>query len=104
MDGDPILGVRTGDRGVDKHGGKKPPFEPGVDIRAKVTIFAEGVRGSLTKELSRRLQLGKDRHPQIFAIGIKELWEVSPDRIAPGTVIHTMGYPLKFERFGGVFI
>jgi len=104
MDGDRVLGVRTGDRGIDKQGQEKPTFEPGVDIRAKVTIFAEGVRGNLTKELMRRLQLGAGREPQLFAIGIKELWEVPPDRIAAGTVIHTMGYPLRFEEFGGGFI
>ena len=104
MDGERVLGVRTGDRGIDKHGQQKPTFEPGVDIRAKVTIFAEGVRGNLTKELMRRLQLGAGREPQVFAIGIKELWEVPPDRIAAGTVMHTMGYPLRFEEFGGGFI
>jgi electron-transferring-flavoprotein dehydrogenase len=104
MDGDTVLGVRTGDRGIDKQGEQKATFEPGVDIRAKVTIFCDGVRGNLTKELMRRLELGKDRHPQLFAIGIKELWEVPADRLAAGTVVHTMGYPLKFEEFGGGFI
>jgi electron-transferring-flavoprotein dehydrogenase len=104
MDGDRILGVRTGDRGIDKHGQPKPTFEAGVDIRAKVTIFADGVRGNLTKELMRRLQLGLGKEPPVFAIGIKELWEVPRDRVAAGTVIHTMGYPLKFEEFGGGFI
>ena len=104
MEGDTILGVRTGDRGIDKHGARKPIFEPGVDIRAKVTIFADGVRGNLTKELMRRLQLGAGRQPETFALGIKELWEVPPDRVAAGTVMHTMGYPLRFEEFGGGFI
>ena len=104
MDGEKVLGGRTGDRGIDKHGHRRGNFEPGVDIQAKVTIFAEGVRGSLTKELMRRLQLGTASHPQIYCIGIKELWEVPPDRIAAGTVIHTMGYPLRFEEFGGGFI
>src|SRR5437667_4511456 len=104
MEGDTVLGVRTGDRGIGKHGEHKRTFEPGVDIRAKVTIFADGVRGNLTKELMRRLPLGQGRHPQLFAIGIKELWEVPPDRLAAGTVIHTMGYPLRFEEFGGGFI
>ena len=104
MDGDRVLGVRTGDRGIDKHGGQKPTFEPGVDIHAKVTIFADGVRGNLTKELMRRLQLGRGKEPALFAIGIKELWEVPADRLKAGTVIHTMGYPLRFEEFGGGFI
>ena len=104
MDGDKVLGVRTGDRGIGKHGEQKGTFEPGVDIRAKVTIFADGVRGNLTKELMRRLPLAEGRHPPLFAIGIKELWEVPAGRLAAGTVIHTMGYPLRFEEFGGGFI
>ena len=104
MDGDRVIGVRTGDRGIGKHGEQKPTFEPGVDIHAKVTIFADGVRGNLTKELLRRLPLAAGRQPQLFAIGIKELWDVPADRLAPGTVIHTMGYPLRFEEFGGGFI
>jgi electron-transferring-flavoprotein dehydrogenase len=104
MDGDRVLGIRTGDRGIDKHGAKRSNFEPGVEITAKVTILAEGVRGSLTKELMRRLPLAHGREPQLFAIGIKELWEVTPDRVPAGTVIHTMGYPLRFEEFGGGFI
>src|SRR5947209_8037192 len=104
MEGDRIVGVRTGDRGIDRHGQRKPTFEPGVDIRAKVTIFADGVRGNLTKVLMRRLRLGAGRHPQLFAVGIKELWEVPPTRLPSGTVIHTMGHPLRFEEFGGGFI
>src|SRR5712691_5808267 len=104
MEGDTVVGVRTGDRGIGKHGERNATFEPGVDIRAKVTIFADGVRGNLTKELTRRLLLGEGRHPPLFAIGIKELWEVPADRIPAGTVIHTMGYPLRFEEFGGGFI
>ncbi len=104
MEGGRVVGVRTGDRGIDKHGEQKATFEPGVDIRAKVTIFADGVRGNLTKELMRRVPLGAGRQPQLFAIGIKELWEVPAGRVAAGTVIHTMGYPLRFEEFGGGFI
>jgi electron-transferring-flavoprotein dehydrogenase len=104
MDGNRVLGVRTGDRGIGKHGEERPNFEPGVDIHAKVTIFCDGVRGNLTKELLRRLQLGRNRAPEQFAIGIKELWDVPAGRIAAGTVIHTMGYPLKQEEFGGAFI
>jgi electron-transferring-flavoprotein dehydrogenase len=103
-EGDRVVGIRTGDRGVDKHGQPRSNYEPGVDIRAKVTIFAEGVRGNLTKSLVRRLGLDEGRQPQIYAIGIKELWEVPKDRLAAGTVIHTLGYPLRFEEFGGSFI
>jgi electron-transferring-flavoprotein dehydrogenase len=104
MDGDRVLGVKTGDRGIDREGHQRSNFEPGVEIRAQVTIFADGVRGNLTKELMRRLPLAEGRSPQLFAIGIKELWDVPPDRVAPGTVIHTLGYPLRFEEFGGGFI
>ena len=99
-----VIGVRTGDRGIDRHGHKKSTFEPGVDIHAKVTIFADGVRGNLTKSLIRQLGLDDGRSPQSFAIGIKELWEVPAGRTEPGRVVHTMGYPLKTEEFGGGFI
>jgi len=98
------VGVRTGDRGIGKHGERKPGFEPGVDIRAKVTILADGVRGNLTKAVVRRLALDAGRQPQLYALGIKELWDVPADRVAPGTVIHTLGYPLRMEEFGGGFI
>jgi electron-transferring-flavoprotein dehydrogenase len=104
FDGSRVVGVRTGDRGIDKKGQKKPTFEPGVEIRAKVTIFCDGVRGNLTKVLVNRLKLAEGRLPQAYAIGIKELWEVPKDRLAPGSVVHTMGYPLKHEEFGGAFI
>jgi electron-transferring-flavoprotein dehydrogenase len=103
-DGDRVVGVRTGDRGIGKHGEKKPTFEPGVDIRAKVTILADGARGNLTKQLVRRFALDEGRQPQLYAIGIKELWELPKDRLEPGTVIHTIGYPLRMEEFGGAFI
>jgi electron-transferring-flavoprotein dehydrogenase len=104
FDGQAVVGVRTGDRGIDKHGQKKSTFEPGVDIRAKVTIFTDGVRGNLTKSLVRQLGLDDGRSPQAFAIGIKELWEVPAGRTQPGRVVHTMGYPLKNEEFGGAFM
>ena len=104
LDGARVVGVRTGDRGIDKHGQPKPGFEPGVDILAKVTIFCDGVRGNLTKDLTARLGLGAGRDPPQFAIGVKELWELPPGRLAPGTVMHTLGYPLRQEEFGGAFI
>jgi electron-transferring-flavoprotein dehydrogenase len=104
MEGERVLGVRTGDRGIGKHGEQKSTFEPGVDISAKVTIFCDGVRGNLTKELMRRLQLGAGKQPEQFAVGLKELWELPKDRLEPGTVIHTLGYPLRHEEFGGAFI
>ena len=104
FEGDRVVGVRTGDRGVDREGRRKATFEPGVDIRARVTVFADGVRGNLTKMLVRKLSLDADRQPQVFAVGIKELWEVPGDRVRAGDIIHTMGYPLPFKEFGGGFI
>lgn len=103
-DGDRVIGVRTGDRGIGKHGEQKANFEPGVDIHAKVTIFCDGVRGNLTKTLVERLKLDDASEPQQYAVGIKELWEVPEGRIKAGEVIHTLGYPLKPEEFGGSFI
>ena len=103
-EGGRVVGVRTGDRGIDRNGQRKPNFEPGVDIRAKVTVLADGVRGNLTKTLIRRFDLDAGRSPQSYAIGIKELWDVDPQRLPAGSVIHTMGHPLRFEEFGGGFI
>jgi electron-transferring-flavoprotein dehydrogenase len=103
-DGTRVVGVRTGDKGIGKHGERKANYEPGADVLAKVTIFADGVRGNLTKELTRMLQLADAAHPAEYAVGIKELWEVPRDRLAAGTVIHTLGYPLREEEFGGSFL
>lgn len=104
MEGERVAGVRTGDRGIGRHGEKKAAFEPGVDVRAKVTILADGVRGNLTKQLLRRTAIAVGNQPQLFALGIKELWEVPPGRLAAGSVLHTMGYPLDQKEFGGGFI
>ena len=104
MDGSRVAGVRTGDRGVGRDGNPKPGFEPGVDITARVTIFCDGVRGNLTKTVLRRLALGGGRQPEQYAIGVKELWDVPSGRLEPGTVVHTLGYPLRREEFGGGFI
>jgi len=104
FDGDRVIGVRTGDRGIGKDGKPKGAFEPGADIHAKVTIFADGVRGHLTKELIQTLHLSEASEPAQFAIGIKELWDIPNDRLKPGTVIHTLGYPLRDEEFGGSWL
>ena len=98
------VGVRAGDKGIDKHGQRKGNFEPGVDLRAKVTILAEGARGSLSKALIARLKLDEGKFPQVYSIGVKELWEVPKGRLAKGAVLHTMGYPLDTHTFGGGFI
>jgi len=103
-DGIRVIGVRTGDRGVGKQGEHKPTYEAGVDIHAKVTIFCDGVRGNLTKRLIQEFQLSKDREPEQYAVGLKELWDIPGGRIEPGTVVHTLGYPLRHEEFGGAFI
>ncbi len=104
FDGDRVVGVRTGDRGRDREGHERPGFEPGVDILAKVTIFCDGVRGNLTKQLMRRLALGLGREPQQFSLGIKELWRIPEGRFPAGHVAHTLGYPLRHEEFGGAFL
>ena len=91
FDGKRVAGVRTDDKGVDKHGQQKSNFEPGYDLKAKVTILAEGPRGSLTKQLIAKFNLTKDANPQTYGVGVKELWQVPSGRIAPGEVIYTMG-------------
>jgi electron-transferring-flavoprotein dehydrogenase len=103
-EGDRVVGVRTGDKGIDKHGKPKGNFEPGVDLRAKVTILAEGARGSLTKQVVPRLRLDAGKFPMVYSIGIKELWEVPRGRLARGAVLHTLGYPLDRRTFGGGFV
>jgi len=104
FEGDQMVGVRTGDKGIDRHGNRKSNFEPGSDIRAKVTVLCEGARGSLAKRISPRLQLQEDRAPQIYATGIKEVWKMPEGRVPKGRVIHTMGAPLDSRTFGGGFI
>ncbi len=103
-DGERVAGVRTDDKGVDRSNQPKANFEPGYDLKAKVTILAEGSRGSLTKQLSERLGLMRDRNPMTYGVGVKELWEVPAGRIRPGEVIYTMGYPLTTKEYGGAWI
>ncbi len=104
FDGDQMVGVRTGDKGIDRQGHRKANFEPGSDVRAKVTVLCEGVRGSLTKRLTPQLRLDEGRAPQIYATGIKEVWQMPAGRVPKGRVIHTMGSPLDSHTFGGGFI
>ena len=104
FDGNRVAGVRTDDKGVDKHNQPKSNFEPGYDLKAKVTILAEGPRGSLTKDLVQRFELDKGRNPQTYGVGVKELWEVPSGRMAPGEVIYTMGWPLTSKEYGGAWI
>ena len=103
-DNERVVGVRTGDKGIDADGSKKPNYEPGIDLRAKVTVFGEGARGSLTKTLVKKYRLDEGKNPQSYVVGVKEVWEVPEGRIQPGQVIHTLGYPLKSDTYGGGFI
>jgi electron-transferring-flavoprotein dehydrogenase len=99
-----VVGVRTGDKGIDKNGQPKPNYEPGVDVRAKVTILAEGPRGTLAKQLAGLFDLYAGKNPQVYSLGFKELWQLPDDRYPAGTVIHTLGWPLDVDTFGGGFI
>jgi electron-transferring-flavoprotein dehydrogenase len=103
-EGDRVTGVRTDDKGVDKRNQPKSNFEPGYDVKAKVVVLAEGTRGSLTKQLIGKFDLMKDRNPQTYGVGVKELWEVQSGRIKAGQVIYTMGYPLTTKEYGGAWI
>jgi electron-transferring-flavoprotein dehydrogenase len=98
-----IAGVLTEDKGVDKNGKPKDNFTPGYELRAKVTVLAEGPRGSLTKNMVAKLKLD-GLNPQVYGIGIKELWDVQPGRIATGYVAHTLGWPLTSDLYGGGWI
>ncbi len=100
---DGIAGVITEDKGVDKNGKPKDNFTPGYELRAKVTVLAEGSRGSLTKEMVNKLRLD-GLNPQIYGIGIKELWDVQPGRIETGFVAHSLGWPLTTDLYGGGWI
>src|SRR2546422_7052171 len=101
---DRVVGVRTGDKGIDKEGKPKDNFEPGVDLLAKVTVLGEGVRGSLTKKLIQRLGLDEGREPQVYSLGVKELWELPDDRYPAGRVTHTLGFPSDQWTYGGGWI
>ena len=99
-----VKGVATQDMGVGRDGAPKGSFEPGVELHARVTVFAEGCRGHLTKSLFERFDLRAGADPQTYGIGIKELWEVDPARHEPGLVVHTMGWPLDRSTYGGSFL
>jgi len=98
-----VAGVITEDKGLDKNGKPKDNFTPGYELRAKVTVLAEGTRGSLTKKLVAEKKLD-NINPQSYGIGIKELWDVQPGRIAPGYVAHTLGWPVSTDMYGGGWI
>ena len=99
-----VCGVATGNLGVSKTGEPTEQFQLGMELRAKYTLFAEGSRGHLGKELIHQYQLDRSADPQSYGIGIKELWEVSPQNHQPGLVIHTAGWPLDSKTYGGSFL
>ncbi|HSR54888.1 MAG TPA: electron transfer flavoprotein-ubiquinone oxidoreductase [Alphaproteobacteria bacterium] len=99
-----VAGIATGDMGVNRDGTPGPNFQRGVELKAPQTLFGEGCRGSLTKELLARFELAAKSQPQTFGLGIKELWEVDPALHKPGTVIHTVGWPLDQGTYGGSFL
>ncbi len=99
-----VKGVATGDMGVARDGTHKGDYTPGLELHAKYTFFAEGVRGHLSKEIIRTFDLAKDSQPQVYGLGVKELWDIDPAKHAPGRVIHTQGWPLSDGANGGGFI
>ena len=99
-----VKGVATGNLGVGKDGAPTDNFQLGMELHAKYTVFAEGARGHLGKQLLERFKLTEGKDPQTFAIGIKELWEVPPEKAKPGLVVHTAGWPLNDDAFGGGFL
>ena len=99
-----VKGVATGDMGIAKDGSQKASYEPGVELHAKYTLFAEGVRGSLTKQLVERFDLRARSGPQTYGIGLKEVWEIEPAKHRPGLIQHSFGWPLDSRTYGGSFL
>lgn len=103
-DGERVAGVAIGDKGLDTKGEPTPRFQPGIDLYAKQTFLAEGCRGSLTKTLFEKFQLRDGIDPQTYGIGLKELWEIPSELSQPGLVIHSIGWPLENNTYGGSFL
>ena len=97
-------GVATGDMGVARDGSHRGDYQPGMELHGRYTFFAEGARGHLTKQVKRQFDLEEGRQPQVYGIGIKELWDIAPDRHQPGRVVHTQGWPLDDDSWGGGFL
>lgn len=100
-DNDRVMGVATGDMGLQKDGSQGPLYQAGYELHAKLTIFAEGAHGSLSKSLIEKFDLRKDSCPQTYGIGVKEVWEIKPDQHKKGWCMHSMGWPLDSETYGG---
>jgi electron-transferring-flavoprotein dehydrogenase len=99
-----VKGVATGNMGVDRHGNPTAAFQLGMELHAKYTLFAEGSRGHLGRQLMAKFDLARGKDPQVYGIGIKELWEIDPKMHQPGLVIHTAGWPLDADTYGGSFL
>ncbi|MEI6059668.1 MAG: electron-transfer flavoprotein:ubiquinone oxidoreductase [Bacteroidota bacterium] len=99
-----VIGAKTKDTGLDHHGMQLENFQAGTSIEAKITVFAEGTRGSLAKMLIKKFNLAEGKNEQVYSLGCKELWSVPEGNIAAGQIYHTMGYPLNMDEFGGGFI
>ncbi|KAL2408402.1 putative electron transfer flavoprotein-ubiquinone oxidoreductase, mitochondrial [Exophiala dermatitidis] len=96
-----VKGVATNDQGVGRDGKAKPNFERGMEFHARVTLLAEGCHGSLTKQVSKKYDLRRDCQPQTYGLGVKEVWEIQPEKFKKGEISHTMGYPLSRDTYGG---
>ena len=103
-EGNAVKGVATGDVGIDKHGNKTAAYQPGMELHGKYTFFAEGCRGHLGRQLEAKFRLREGVQPQVYGIGLKELWEVAPEAHRPGLVMHTAGWPLDAATYGGSFL
>ncbi|GAP65652.1 flavin-dependent dehydrogenase [Mizugakiibacter sediminis] len=99
-----VCGVRIGDMGVAKNGSHKPGYTQGIDIKAPLTVLAEGARGHLTKRLVAKYRLDAESDPQTYSIGIKELWQVPAGRVKPGKIVHSVGWPADSRTYGGSFL
>ncbi|HYN11197.1 MAG TPA: electron transfer flavoprotein-ubiquinone oxidoreductase, partial [Burkholderiales bacterium] len=103
-EGERVKGVATGDLGIDRKGERTGAYQPGMELHGKYTLFAEGCRGHLGKQLESKFALRQGADPQVYGIGLKELWEVAAERHQPGLVIHTAGWPLDADTYGGSFL
>jgi electron-transferring-flavoprotein dehydrogenase len=99
-----VRGVATGNMGVGKDGEPTGNFQLGMELHAKYTLFCEGARGNLGRQLTDKFKLGRDADPQVYGLGIKELWQIDPSKHKPGLVIHTAGWPLETDTYGGSFL
>jgi len=99
-----VIGVQTNPVGTDKNGNPTSNYQPGINLQASYTVFAEGSRGSLTKQLFEKFHLTEKSDPQTYGLGLKEIWEILPDKHHPGKIVHTIGFPLDSKTYGGSFI